>query len=286
MKTNRLFYSFLITLLAYNVSIAQSFVNTSNEWYLEDCCAFQGNIDCTTYSYRFGDIITINNLDYRPLITNNSSPLFSLGEFYRELDGKVFMKPFFTEEELLIYDFNLQMGETIEIGFPGSTFELEVIGLDSITLNSGEKRKRMEVYSNIGGSDIYWIEGVGSELSTLNTEYMSSLDCWNQLNCYRADAIIEYEIGNCLLTSANDLIVAETSFLLYPNPVEKILNINLKGERSLSKIEVLDITGKSCIQIYTSEIQPINVNDLKSGIYLLKLIFQNGEVGVSKFVKN
>ena len=286
MKTNKLFYSTLITLLTCNFSIAQLFVNTSNEWYLEDCCTFQGNTDCSTYSYQFGEFINVNNLNYRPLITNNPSPLFPLDGFYREVDGQVFLKPSFNEAEFLIYDFNLEFGDIVEIGRPGSIIELGLIGLDSITLNSGEKRKRLELHPLQGGFDIYWIEGVGSEYSTLNTEYMFTFDCWNQLNCYRIDGTTEYEIGNCLLTDTKDLIIAENNFLLYPNPVDHFLNINIDGDRILSTVEIFDVVGKSCRQVQVSEIQPIDVNDLENGIYLLKLNFRNGEVGGTKFIKN
>jgi len=278
-----------IGLLTYGTAKCQSFVNTSNEWYLDDCCIIfiPGEIDCTTYDYYFGEIVEIGGLDYCPLITNNSSPIFPLGEYYREMDGKVFLKLNLNEAEFLIYDFNAGAGEQFEVGEPSSPLLLEVISIDSVTLNSGEKGKRIEL-GDASNLDIrtHWMEGIGSELATMNTRYMFSLDCWNNLNCYHKDGSVEYEIGNCQLTNTTQLYATGGGFTMHPNPGIDELIINSDDGGKVVHAELTDLSGRTCILINESDIRAIDVSELKGGIYWVNVVFQNGAAGALKFIKN
>ena len=78
------------------------------------------------------------------LNTDNPNPYSGfgalVGEYYREENGLVYMKQNENQEEQLIYNFNLIVGEQFQIE---NSFLIEVISIDSITLNSGEKRKRI-----------------------------------------------------------------------------------------------------------------------------------------------
>lgn len=276
-------------MLTYGTAKCQSFVTTSNEWYIDDCCySFsQGEIDCATYDYYFGKIVEIGGLGYRQLITNNSSPIFPLGEYYREMNGKVFLKPNLNEAEFLIYDFNAGAGEQFEVGEPSSPLLLEVISIDSVTLYSGEKRKRIEL-GDASNLDVrtYWTEGIGSELSAMNTRYMFSLDCWNNLNCYHKDGSVEYETGNCQLTNTTQWYATDEGFSIHPNPGRDELKINPDGGWKVINAELTDLSGRTCILINESDIRSIDVSELGAGIYCVNVVFQNGAAGASKFIKN
>lgn len=279
-----------IGLITYSTAKCQLFVNTSNEWYLTDCCYIfnQGETDCVTYDYYFGDIVNIDGLDYRQLITTNGPySTIPFGEYYREIDGKVFMKLSENEEEFLIYDFNIEVGDQLEIGEPYIPMLLEVISIDSVTLNSGEKRKRIEIgrASNLN-YNTYWIEGIGSELATMNTRYMFLLDCWNDLNCYHKDGSIEYKRGDCQLTNTTESHATGGGFTINPNPGRDDITITPVGGGKIVHAELTDLNGRTPIQINESDIRTIDVSGLEAGIYLVNVVFQNGKIGVSKFVKN
>jgi len=77
---------------------------------------------------------------------------------------------------------------------------------------------------------------------------------------------------------------AESTYTLYPNPVNDVLNIS--DISSVNKIEISDVTGKT---VYSTEVNApnisINTSNLSKGIYIVS--FQNNKgVQTSKFVKN
>ena len=73
---------------------------------------------------------------------------------------------------------------------------------------------------------------------------------------------------------------SDDSIKLYPNPVRNTLNIQL--EERLEKVEVYSILGRKVLENTTSN---VNVSNLSSGMYLLKVYTQDCKVGVKRFVK-
>jgi hypothetical protein len=70
---------------------------------------------------------------------------------------------------------------------------------------------------------------------------------------------------------------------LYPNPVRNILNVSLKN---LKAIEVYNVTGQLLLSSKTSgDSHTLNVESLKSGIYILKAIDGSGITLSNKFQK-
>ncbi|WP_411894525.1 endonuclease [Winogradskyella sp. A2] len=67
------------------------------------------------------------------------------------------------------------------------------------------------------------------------------------------------------------------SFRIFPNPVKNVLNIGLETNQA-TKIEIYDILGKQVFStvIYNSE--RLNLQQLKSGIYILKLTQDNSSI--------
>ena len=59
-------------------------------------------------------------------------------------------------------------------------------------------------------------------------------------------------------------------FSLYPNPVKDVLHIKSNNTFSIETISIYDITGKNVFRTNKNE-QHINISNLSSGMYLLKL---------------
>jgi hypothetical protein len=162
-------------------TLGQAFVSPSNEWFIDDCSfSFsQWTTDCDTKSYWFEDTVIIGSTVYYELQTNDPEPVFEVGAYYREEGGVVFMKMDDNTEEFAIYDFNLEVGDLFFIDDSNNSIELEVLSIDSVTLISGERRKRLEMAFAISPhSTTYWIEGVGSASSPMNPIYTFFLDTW------------------------------------------------------------------------------------------------------------
>lgn len=71
---------------------------------------------------------------------------------------------------------------------------------------------------------------------------------------------------------------------VYPNPVSDRLNIDYK--ENISNLTVYDLSGRS-VKSFTSNNRnnSIDVSDLKSGIYMLRIETENNNVSTVKFIK-
>jgi|GEM_PF-1818496 len=70
---------------------------------------------------------------------------------------------------------------------------------------------------------------------------------------------------------------------IYPNPVKDYLRFTIYDLR-INKIEILDLAGKTIVNLKSSIVNQINVANLPSGVYFLKIQTDNGVV-TKKFVK-
>lgn len=76
---------------------------------------------------------------------------------------------------------------------------------------------------------------------------------------------------------------AKNNFAVYPNPVADVVNIaNLNG-LEITSASITDINGRVVKQV-NAAVEAINVADLSSGVYFLKVTTTEG-AGISKFVK-
>ena len=69
---------------------------------------------------------------------------------------------------------------------------------------------------------------------------------------------------------------------IYPNPVRDRLNI--RAEEGVKAVYLYNAVGQRVAQ--QDNTNTINVESLPNGIYLLEVIFQNGEVAKQKIIKN
>jgi len=261
----------------------QVFVSQSNEWLTDDCCYSLGQTNCYTYKYWFGETVIIDSMPYLRLNSNNPQPLFDVGEYYREENGIVFMKNLIDQAEMKIYNFNLNVGEEFEIRNSDFNFLVKVLSIDSITLNSGEKRKRLKMASSVN-TDIntFWIEGIGSISSPMNPSYMFTLDCWNNLNCFREDAAVEYQIGNCQLSALEIIEQLKPSIICFPNPAKDQVRFARMDAQPLTRIFIIvtDTNGRTIWQ------SPATINNAghiewqtdntPSGVYFYTIQGTNG----------
>lgn len=81
---------------------------------------------------------------------------------------------------------------------------------------------------------------------------------------------LEYEAR---ITSTEELSQADIDLQVYPNPVSSLVSYRLSGQNRCGKIQIFDLAGKV---IYSEDILlnagNVNVENLRPGIYLFKLI--------------
>lgn len=73
---------------------------------------------------------------------------------------------------------------------------------------------------------------------------------------------------------------------VYPNPVHTQLNISISNNTAIQQIEIIDLSGRKVISVKPNGSNAsINVEDLRSGTYLITVTTENG-VKTKRFVKN
>lgn len=92
----------------------------------------------------------------------------------------------------------------------------------------------------------------------------------------------------CLENLAIDNNPDEILFSIYPNPANTKLTIDIPGNQWTSVVRIIDVTGKL---VYSTSIQQdnnvsfIDISNLNSGIYQLRITTNDGRTKVKKFIK-
>lgn len=241
---------------------------------------------CDTKSYWFEDTVTIDATVYYELRTNDPEPVFEVGAYYREEGGVVFMKMDDDSEEFAIYDFNLEVGDLFLIDDSSNSLELEVLSIDSVTLISGERRKRLEMaFALSPHRTTYWIEGVGSAFSPMNPVYTFYFDVWVELNCFHQDDMVEWQSGDCVLTDTKAESLTAETIACYPNPATDALFLSTPSNRLIDRVAIFSLDGRPVTETVLQGGQPISVRRLSKGIYVAAIIFEDGTIGRVRFVK-
>ena len=117
-----------------------------------------------------------------------------------------------------------------------------------------------------------------------------NLDCvyvddaqYSQTNWTDVDSNITFveTEGECEALGVN-YINLENNFLIYPNPVKDILNIENNGNNVINEITIYDFLGKIILQ---TNITTIDISNTKKGLYLVKIVTKKGVVFNKKIIK-
>jgi hypothetical protein len=187
----------------------------------------------------------------------------------------------------LLYDFSLEIGDTVFHAYQGVGEYSIVYDLDTLIIN-GEKRKK--IYHD---GDI-WVQGLGSVFYPLHPKIIGY--CW-ECGPIICSATMEYEGNSAIDTFVYDelkwLCTYNASLMeeqlevvkLYPNPSSDMLTIELIGNNLAKNIHVYDILGHELLaQVSFSDKTTLQLIELKAGIYFVE-IESEGEKFRASFVK-
>lgn len=259
-----------------------------------------------TYTYQqylLGDTL-INGVAYHKIIENGifswvAIPPYYMGSLpyynqydgcYRESNKQIFYVPPSTTTEYLLYDFNLNIGDTLPPTYVNGAGSIVVTSIDSIyDGNSYRKRFNLSTADTTlwqwAGNYLYAsiIEGIGSTHGLL--WYLEPyFEIGGALFSFKQNGIVIYPdtISSCEITGIQNILPRNNSIELFPNPAATTLTLIVHDMKTVSaSIEIYNSIGDI---IYSKNIfigqETIDISDLPSGIYLLK--FQNI---IRKFVK-
>ena len=144
--------------------------------------------------------------------------------------------------------------------------------------------------TNNSADSLYWIWGDGDSTlyttpgANINHTYLSSgpytvcLRAWN--SCGMDQSCLTNIVSGIEQENQNTQIVC------YPNPFNKTFTIKTSTEFIGGSIQLYGLPGKLILNTQIKGTQTtIETSNIKSGIYLLKIISRDGDVSVKKIVK-
>jgi type IX secretion system substrate protein len=300
MKKILLLAATLITMTAKSqTSVYHPFPDSSALWNFQTSqmiCNFGGTID-SYYSITISGDTLISGQVYHKLstpfvqsiITGNCTPYIFSG-----YDGairqdtasrKVFFVPPSNNVEQLLYDFNLQIGDTVKgfiesFAFPPDTVQ----SIDSVLVGS-DYRKRWNINACY---NIQLIEGIGSTFGLIQLSPGCITDASDfTLTCFSQNGMTLYPdtTTNCVLITDVKNIYPEKYFqIVSPNPFTNELTVTTNSNE-LSQIILYDIASQKLLQQKFTNSISINTAQLSKGIYMYEVRNKNGVIKKGKVVK-
>lgn len=187
-------------------------------------------------------------------------------------------------EDLLLYDFNVNEGDTIVYPFLDS-LSIFITSIDSILIQTNYRKKFNYNISSWGNSSscshfgvgYNYVEGIGDISTGLFSLYISYFENAESLNCFEDDEVSFSNVSNCMTLGTDDVMIKDSN-QIYPNPASEVLFIEIDNPTT-NLIYILDITGK---EIYTTKAlqrtTTIDVSYLKSGLYMVKIVSNQGNI--------
>lgn len=263
-----------------------------------------------TYITKIGNDTLINGVSYSKVLTTKdelSAICLNNGYIREDVENqKIYYKPTVNNPEILLYDFNAQVGDTIQSYDFQANEAIEIVVINKFyELITMHYKRIMKVRSmSLDGNyikDHVWIEGIGDIdglLQSTKTYFPSGseqifLHCFLQNNDVSYDSSFFY-YGAVNLSSEDCFVwneptikiqsIPTNNINIYPNPVDDILTIS-STDNAISRIEIFDISGRNIYnqKYYTNT---INLSSLSKGVYFLKIYDINNFNSMFKFIKN
>lgn len=239
----------------------------------------------------------IDGYTYKILHTTPNTQMTALREFVRSEGKKIYAIDPETNTEELMYDFDAEIGDTLEVSEDMYTGVLVVESISTVIVN-GEERKVFTVVDSESGNypaAPVLIEGVGNSINGLFGYIFGWFDCGITPMCYSIhnmtytwENAVGYTLENftategvCALADKVDDI-RKVRLQIFPNPVGDYITIqNLSSSKT--DYRILNSLGEIVLDGIT-QTNTIELQNLAVGYYIL-LIGSNEHSTTLSFVK-
>lgn len=190
---------------------------------------------------------------------------------------KVYIIPPSGSSEQLLYDFSMQVGDTLK-GYltNGWSIPHKVTSIDSVLVGSSyRKRWTVTAMSSTYPSAFKIIEGVGSHYGLLKVLTGGVSDYPNiNIVCFKQNGQPLYPSNATicnLITSVNSYSSTTDQIKISPNPANDQLSITMTTDEAII-VSIYDLTGKKVLRsTFNKSQQEFNVSKLNEGVYTIEI---------------
>ena len=310
MKTSSfLFGFFVLTFFCTAQSLIYHPFPTSNSIWREQLGTYQ--CSCKDYQHYISGDTLIKGLVYQKIRRSGANLAENIQGFcttqivnyfneyigaYRNdnLNRKVYMVLADSVNEHLLYDFNINLWDTLhQTLLCGTGVDLYAISVDSILIGN-EYRRRIGfgpvqfIPNYING---HFIEGIGTECGLLgnNGGLSAPFECGTWLLCFKQNNQTIYPdttyICNPVITGI-EKPAENISFKIIPIPVQQFATINFLYKFCEAQIVITDICGKIIERInHVHSLDRLDFGNISNGLYFITLSNNNQTLARTKIIK-
>ena len=268
MKTIALFAALLFSQLAFS----QNFISENKLWHVKH--ESWGSVNTQIFKIE-GDTV-INSFIYNKLWYSWDSTMTNkyLNGFIREESNIVYYRNYYSSKEGILYDFNLDVGDTTYIKNEFCE-DMQVIINDIDTVEYlGISRKR---WICEGWSEEYWVEGIGSLYGLVYSFAAQCItDNWFDLLCFHENDTLYYlklYEDECYQTNVGIKDESDGDLLIFrPNPVIQGQSFVLQYDKGIEEVEIYNSAGVMVKQFTVDHQQSLFISSvqLTGGLYFIR----------------
>jgi len=295
-----LLYLTILTLFTYGqTNVYHPFPDNNSIWnvgYSWLCSTSPYDSGGRNYSITFSNDTVIGSLTYHklttPFVPSFESSCWSGGIELNIYKGairqdtflkKVFIVPPTYNAEQLLYDFTMQVGDTVKGYIETNASPVDIVqSIDSVLVGSSYRKRWLINF----GYQIYYIEGIGSTYGLIEHSPGGTTDQLMYVtNCFQQDGQPLYPstTTNCeLITSTNIFENKGFQIKIYPNPSNGSFIVDF--DKSVRKILLTDILGNVILKHQANNQTKFNIDNLSSGTYILTAIDKDGRTTKKKII--
>jgi hypothetical protein len=282
MKTKKLFIIFSIILLATGNLISQEYLPLCEESKVWNEMDYGWGQYVTRYTFLIGDTI-IDNVLFKEVYTTLDSLLISdfyyCGAIYEDtLNKKVYFKSPYSQTNLL-YNFNLEKGDTITFWYYGYPVFYEVDSVDYITDELGAFRKRIIFNDEFYYFTESWVEGVGSNWGLTTPGNLNIIaDANTELLCMKQNNSTTYynpDYDTCYIYSVgiNENRNEKPDIQVFSQTYKEYLVFKINGLNVLNySFEIYDMLGRRLIEdVFNGDYYKLSKQNIQPGTYICRI---------------
>lgn len=285
-----LFYTLNFTAQEYH-----QLLDHESEWHLTSCSS-----NCINDVYYTDGDTSYNSNNYKILNGYHyTSRTFWLREDVSEKHIFLSYDNGKSRTEVLLYDFSLEIGDTILLSNPITPFPLNggFYQVDSIVhqvLLDNTNRKFFyfsPTFSNVSSDELpVWVEGIGG-LTLINGPGGSpDVNRVGKISCYFNDGLLTYSqldsLDRCTfkyVTGLSDVQIHSSS--IYPTIFERILT--LEDVSDVSEVVIYSLMGEEVFRrkLNHQQHENLELSHFENGLYVIRLYDNNLPIVSKKIVK-
>jgi hypothetical protein len=298
---------FILAILSYQLKsytqVSDRIVDTSKQWSMMShlYAGVDLDINVCLYSWfiKFSGESTIDSISYFKVYKAEDSlaQKWTLVGYIRENDKNVYGRTLTDDQEYLMYDFNVEVNDTIHVADPFTSpryLEFVVSDIDSVSLINC-KKKRIK-FSAEDGLEKYWIEGIGSTDGVIY-RVMDFVGAGRALLCFHEKGTLQYthpKYNKCFYLPQTLLKIKQVhlqnNISIYPNPASDYIYISV--DRPLLNLNnlIFKLYNLNWQLVYKQKFKieeevGINLAHVSPGAYVYIIVADDKLYQINKLIK-